>query len=217
MGMIARATTVAIEILAASSALGACASSKPTSAPPTSSSSTTPTSMSNLPPASRTTVAPTSTTTAVTTTCQQSQLHILKSAFQGAAGTIEMTFSLTNTSTVLCSMHGYPGMLLLNAAGSAQPTTVIRGGGLSFENVAETEVSLAPGQIGYFNLGYSDVVSQPPACSMASQVEITPPNDTSYAVVAVFPTIDACSNGRLHVSPVFASTNSAATQTTAPS
>ena len=207
MRIIARAAIAAITVLAASSALGACASSKTTSAPPTSTTSTTPTSTNSL--------APASTTTATTTTCQPSQLHIVKSGYQGAAGTIEMTFSLTNRSTMLCRMYGYPGMLLLNSAGSAQPTTVNRGGGLAFENVAETDVSLAPGQTAYFNLGYNDVVSQPAACSMASQIEITPPNDTSYAVVAVFPNIDACGNGTLHVSPVFASTDSAATQTTA--
>jgi Protein of unknown function (DUF4232) len=210
MRIIARAATAAIAVLAAGSALGACASSKTTSAPPTT-TSTTPASTTSPPPPTTTTEAPTS-----TTTCQPSQLHIVKSGSQGAAGTIEITFLLTNTSTTDCTMYGYPGMLLLNTAGSPQPTTVDRGGGLAFENVAETDVSLTPGQTAYFNLGYNDVVSQPPACSMASQVEITPPNDTSYAVVAV-PTIDACANGTLHVSPVFASTDSAATQTTAPS
>ena len=107
-------------------------------------------------------------------------------------------------------------MLLLNASSQAQPTIVIRGGGLAFENPAETTVSLAPGQTAYFNLGYNDVITGTTTCSQATQVEITPPNDTSYAVVPAFPSIDACAGGTLHVSAVFASTDSAATETTAP-
>jgi hypothetical protein len=66
-----------------------------------------------------------------------------------------------------------------------------------------------------FNLGFSDVITGTTSCSMASQVEITPPNDLTYAIVHASP-IDACGNGTLHVSPVFAATNSTATSTTAP-
>jgi len=130
----------------------------------------------------------------------------------GAAGTIELTLSLTNITSVSCTMQGYPGMLLLDASGVALPTTVVRGGSLSFENVAVTAVSLSPGESAYFNLGYSDVTGP---CSMASQVDITPPNDTAHAAVPVT-SLQACNNGTLTVSPVFASSNTAATETTAP-
>jgi hypothetical protein len=112
-------------------------------------------------------------------------------------------------------MQGYPGMELLGAGGTGETTTVTRGGGLAFENVAVTDVSLSSGQTAYFNLGYNDVVTGSTVCSQSSEVEITPPNDTSYAVVPVTPGIDACDNGALHVSPVFSSTDSAATSTTA--
>lgn len=130
----------------------------------------------------------------------------------GAAGTIELTFSLTNIASVSCTMQGYPGVLLLDASGAALPTTVIRGGSLSFENIAVTAVSLSPAEIAYFNLGYSDVTAP---CSMASQVEVTPPNSTAHASVPVT-SLRACNNGTLTVSPVFASSNAAATETTAP-
>lgn len=90
------------------------------------------------------------------------------------------------------------------------------GDGLAFENVGVTDVSLAPGQTAYFNVGYSEVISGATGCSVASQVEITPPNDTSHVVAPVLPQINACGGGTLHVSPVFASTDSAATDTTAP-
>jgi hypothetical protein len=106
-------------------------------------------------------------------------------------------------------------MQLLNASGGSVPTVVDRGGGLSFENVAVSAVSLNPGQSAYFNVGYSDVTTGTTSCSMATQVEITPPNDTTFSVVQV-PQVNACDGGTLHASPVFASTDSAATSTTAP-
>lgn len=201
------AVLTVLAVLVAGTVLGACTSSTSRATSPTTTTTSTSTS---------TTTAPTS-TTSLTTSCQPSALHIVQSGSEGAAGTHEVTFSLTNVSTALCTMHGYPGMLLLDASGGALPTIVNRGGGLAFENVAVTDVSLSPGQTAYFNLGFNDIVSGTTTCSTAPQVEITPPNDTAYAVVPVFPSIDACGGGTLDVSPVFASTDSAATETTAPS
>lgn len=165
-----------------------------------------------------TTAAPTTTTSAPTTTvvsatCQPSQLTIVQSGGGAAAGTNERTFSLTNTSSTTCTLYGYPGMLLLGSTNAAEPTDVVRGGGLAFENIGPSTVMLASGATAYFNVGYSDVT---PPCSTASSVEITPPNDTAYAVVVLPLAIMACDNGTLHVSAVFSSTNAAATQTTAP-
>lgn len=164
---------------------------------------------------STTTQATASTTTTgpvSVSSCPPSQLRIQVSGSGGAAGTIELTFSLTNITSVSCTMQGYPGILLLDASGVALPTTVVRGGSLSFENIAATAVSLSPSETAYFNLGYSDVTAP---CSMASQVEVTPPNDTAHATVPVT-SLQACNNGTLTVSPVFASSNAAATETTAP-
>jgi hypothetical protein len=106
-------------------------------------------------------------------------------------------------------------MQLLGSSGTSVPTVVNRGGGLAFENVAATDVSLAPGQTAYFNVGYSDVTQGSTSCSVATEVEITPPNDTSFATVTV-PEINACGGGTLNTSAVFASTDSAGTSTTAP-
>jgi hypothetical protein len=207
MWMITQPRGAVLAVLVAGAVFGACTSSPSRSTSP--STTATPTSTS-------TSTAPTS-TTLLTTTCQPSQLHIVPSGSEGAAGTHEVTFSFTNDSTTLCMMRGYPGMLLLDATGGVLPTIVNRGGGLAFENVAVTDVALAPGQTAYFNLGFNDIVTGTTTCSMASQVEITPPNDTVHAVVPVFPSIVACGGGTLNVSPVFASTDSAAIQTTAPS
>ncbi len=135
----------------------------------------------------------------------------------GAAGTQEVTFSLTNTSTTSCATYGYPGLLLLHTSGAALPTTVHRGGGLTFDDFAPTHVTLAAGQTGYFNVGFNDVPTPTTTCSSAHLIEVTPPTNTTHTTVDVTLGIDACDNGTLDVSPVFASTDAAATQTTAPS
>ncbi|MGH9047961.1 MAG: DUF4232 domain-containing protein, partial [Acidimicrobiales bacterium] len=176
--------------------------------------SANPTVPSSSPPSSA--PRPSTTTTRATSVrnCQPSDLKIDVSGSGGAAGTIELTFSLVNSGSVSCTMEGYPGMLLLDAKGAPLPTTVVRGGSLSFDDLAVTSVSLAPGESSFFNAGYSDV-SGTGTCSVASQVEITPPNDTAHAVLPVTG-LDACENGMLTVSPVFASSNVTDTQTTAP-
>jgi hypothetical protein len=112
-------------------------------------------------------------------------------------------------------MRGFPGLLLLGPNGSPQPTQVVRGGGLTFERLPITTVALGRGQVAYFNVGFTDVA--PTLCVIATKVEVTPPTATAYSVVAVSPTMNACNGGTLNVSPVFSSSDTTATQTTAPS
>lgn len=176
---------------------------------PTKTATTLPTTTTTLP---TTTTSP-PTTSAVLATCQPSQLRIEQSGGGAAAGTNERTFSLTNTSSTTCELYGYPGMLLLGPGSAAEPTNVVRGGGLAFEDISPSTVTLVPGSTAYFNVGYSDVMSP---CSTATDVEITPPGDTAHAVVTVPLAINACDDGTLNVSAVFSSTDTAATQTTAP-
>jgi hypothetical protein len=169
-----------------------------------------------------TTVAPTTTTVAPTTApvsgiCQPSQLHITQSGGGGAAGTNERTFSVKNVSSTTCTLYGYPGLLLLGPGARAEPTNAVRGGGLSFESIGPSTVTLTPGDTAYFNIGYSDVTTVNTTCSTATAIQVIPPTDTSHVVVAVSPHILACDNGTLHESAVFGSTDTAATRTTAPS
>ncbi|MHB1554703.1 MAG: DUF4232 domain-containing protein [Acidimicrobiales bacterium] len=150
-------------------------------------------------------------------TCRLPGLQIAVAGQSGAAGTQEITFSLTNSSAASCTTYGYPGLLLVGTTGAPLPTTVVRGGGLDFESIAPAQVALAPGETAYFNVGFSDVQSGTTACSSTHTVEVTPPTTTTHATVSVELGIYACDDGTLHVSAVFSSTNSAATQTTAPS
>jgi hypothetical protein len=215
MPISARQALAGVGVVASALALTACTHTPSKAATSTTLAPTTTTSGSSTSPTTTTSTTSTTTTSPLSpTTCLVSQLHIAVAGSEGAAGTTELTFSLANSSSAVCTMYGYPGMLLLSASGAGLPTIVTRGGGLAFETIAPTNVSLRPGQIAYFNLGYNDVTQGMTTCSSATQVEITPPNDTTHAVVSV-PQINACGNGALNVSPVFATTNPA-TSTTAP-
>lgn len=123
---------------------------------------------------------------------------------------------MSNTSASSCSTYGYPGLLLLGTTGKALPTNVQRGGSLTFENISPTHVTLAPGAAAYFNIGFTDVQTNNTTCSSTHTVEVTPPTNTTHATVTDGLGVYACDNGTLHVSAVFGSTNSSATQTTAP-
>ncbi|MGH8987545.1 MAG: DUF4232 domain-containing protein [Acidimicrobiales bacterium] len=170
------------------------------------------------PPAPTTSSVPTTSTTstASSSACQTSDLRVVDVGQGGAAGTQEVSFSLTSTSSTPCVTYGYPGLLLLSTSGAALPTTVIRGGALHFEDIAPARVTLHSGETAYFNVGFNDVQSSTGTCSVAHHVEVTPPTATAHATVQVEPDIDACGNGTLNVSAVFAETDGGATQTTAP-
>jgi hypothetical protein len=132
----------------------------------------------------------------------------------GAAGTIETTVGLRNTTGTACTLGGYPGLLLLNGTGSALPTTVVRKGSYGFTAMAPLTVSLAPGSSVYFNIGYSDVpVGGETSCPASAQLEVTPPNAYGHLVVPA--TLSPCGGGTMTVSPVFG-TGGADSQTTAP-
>ena len=196
--------------------LSACSSS------PSATRTTTTTTHPKAPTTTTTTTAPapptstTTTTTAALSTCQLPGLQIAVVGQSGAAGTQEITFAMTDTSGAACTTYGYPGLLLVAPSGAALPTTVVRGGGLSFESIAPSQVTLAPGQSAYFNVGFSDVQTGTTTCSSTHTVEVTPPTTTTHATVSVALGVDACDDGTLHVSAVFASTSASGTQTTAP-
>jgi len=110
--------------------------------------------------------------------------------------------ALKNTTARSCTLGGYPGMLLLDAAGTGLPTKVVRKGTYSFTAMAPTTVTVAPGNAAYFNIGYSDVpVGGEPTCPTSAAVEVTPPNQFDHLTVKA--TMAPCGAGTLVVSPVF--------------
>ena len=142
-----------LAVAATSVALSACSSSSPssTTVPSQPSATTAPTSSPSA------TAASPATTVAVSSACQAPNVNDAEYGSEGAAGTLEMTLSITNISTAPCTMQGYPAVALLDASGNPMATVETHGGGLAFESVAVADVSLTRGQTAYFNLGFSDV------------------------------------------------------------
>ncbi len=157
----------------------------------------------------------TSTTAAGEARCVTASLAGSVEGSSGAAGTIELTFALRNVSTAACSTGGYPGLQLIDGSGNQLPTNSVQGGGLSFEQVAPSSLSVPVGGSVWFNVGYSDVTTgSETSCPAAAQIQVIPPNDTSHLVVAVSQ-LTACGGGTLHESALFGP-GSPATGTTAP-
>jgi hypothetical protein len=174
------------------------------SSTPAANSTTTFTTTSSSSTASSSTTS--STQGSTVSTCLPTQLQVAPGQSQGAAGTIELGITFTNTSTATCTLFGYPGMLLLDAGGNPLATNVVRGGGPQFPaagaNAPATTVTLGPNQPAAFALSYSDVpVGNETSCPTSSKARITPPNDTGYVVITL--QIGPCGGGTIHVSPVY--------------
>ena len=60
----------------------------------------------------------TTTSTLPSNYCEVADLRGAVEGTAGAAGTIEMTFSFTNTSPSTCVLYGYPGALLRGPGGA---------------------------------------------------------------------------------------------------
>jgi hypothetical protein len=152
------------------------------------------------------TTSTTSTSTATTQICQPAQLQLALGPGTGAAGTITSSVTMTDTSSSTCTMYGYPGMQLLDTRGNPIPTTVVRGQAHFPDpaaNAGPSTVTLTPGAQATFSLQYSDVpVGPETTCPSSTKAEITPPTNTSFAVMTL--DVAPCDNGTVHVSPVYA-------------
>ncbi|HVB93510.1 MAG TPA: DUF4232 domain-containing protein [Acidimicrobiales bacterium] len=190
--------------------LAACSSGSSTS---TTVTTTTPTTS----PATTSTTAAggtTTTTAAGTSGCATANLTASIYGSSGAAGTIETTIALKNNLSTPCTLNGYPGLGMTGSNGASLTTTVVRKGNYPFTAMAPTTVTLAGGQMAFFNMGYSDVpTGSATSCPTAANLVITPPN--SYTSMSIPAQLAPCNNGTITVSPVFTASSPGA-QTTAP-
>lgn len=206
--LVAVGTLAAVVLASCSSSSSSSSTSSTTSSATTTKPAPTTTTTTKPAPTTTTTSAPTTTTTAGTTRCTASQLQVAVGGSNGAAGTIYMNTTFTNTSPTTCTMQGYPGMQLLNAQGQNLPTNVVRGG-LNFSDAPANQppalVTLAPQQAAQYDWAYSDVpVGNQQSCPMSSSALVTAPNDTHSATISL--QIPSCGAGTIHVSPVFPAT-----------
>jgi hypothetical protein len=122
----------------------------------------------------------------------------------GGAGNFVQEFGLTNRAAVACSVYGYVGMALLDAAGNQLPTRVVRdtGGRFAFAHIGQYTVR--PGATAPFWLHWEDVpVGAQPGCTTSVGLILTPPDETTQLRLDGV-RITACGGGELDVSPVTA-------------
>jgi hypothetical protein len=172
----------------------------------TSTSSTSTTATTAAPSTSTSTSSTTSsTTTTPTRRCTAGDLTGASTSGGGAAGTLEVDLSLTNTGGSPCSLVGYPSLLLRAASGASLPTARLLGGSSFFDAAANGSprlVTLAVGQSAMVAIKYSDVSTGGGACPTAASIEVTVPGATA-AVGITLGGVAPCQGGRLTVSPFY--------------
>lgn len=180
-----RITTAVLMALA----LAACGSSShntAASAPATTAS--TPASTPTTPTVTQTVTTTTPSTTAVQSNiCRAAALHLSFLGGSGATGHGLIGFTLRNVSSSSCHTFGYPGILFLDRAGSALPTTTIRTTHDFFGTAPLRSLTVAPGATVSFRIGVTHFGpnGSSTGCTTAYGLQVIPPNDTSTLRVRI--------------------------------
>jgi hypothetical protein len=125
--------------------------------------------------------------------CHTPALAIAYSTEQGAAGSIDYEFTITNKGSAACSLYGYVGVAAYDESKKEVRIDPVR------DNPPEPKmVVLAPGKIGYFGLQAGDNAGP---CKTARSLHITPPDEKSFAEVPMEKFL-VCGNGRVDIFPI---------------
>jgi hypothetical protein len=155
------------------------------------------------------TVPPTtaSTTTSTTGIGPCARVTATPGQAQGAAGTIVGTITLAEVGTGTCTMEGYPNLARFSATGTSVPVTVVDGLTVNLSGPPSAPPSLitvTASQQAEFTFQYSDVTTgTETSCASSTTLSVTTPG-ASAASAPVPLTMAPCSNGTIHVSPVYA-------------
>lgn len=110
--------------------------------------------------------------------CASSQLTLAVGTTNGAAGSTYTTFFLTNSGQQACTLQGYPGVSVLDAAGSMVGQPADRSG------PAGQPIAVAPGIRAQFGLAAGRVPR--PGCAApqsSTQIQVYPPDQTVPIVI----------------------------------
>jgi hypothetical protein len=162
---LARSALTACAVLGAV-AIGGCGSSQP------SASSTTGSDRASSPRTATASPQP------VPLPCLSTGLRLTFLASQGATGHLEVTFALRNVTGTMCTLRGYPGARLLDAAGRSIVTRLKRGGGFFPDTLSPpSRVLLAPRASARFGLSFvtNNEYAGARRCVRAAALESVPP------------------------------------------
>jgi len=106
--------------------------------------------------------------------CHTSGLKLSVDGVDAGAGNLVGTFRLTNTLATACTFFGYPGALLLDEAGNAVPTMVVRGTGPAIIQMPPSDVAVPAHEAAIFLMHWEQApVGNETTCSMASSLAVT--------------------------------------------
>jgi hypothetical protein len=134
-------------------------------------------------------------------TCRARNLrgHLYES--NGAAGTIVLSITLTNRSSV-CWLKGYTRLQLMANARTPLPTHVVHGG-LAILNTRPRTVFLRHNGVASVLIAYSDVVHDGErSCPTGREILVRVPGDQTW--IPVLAPTNACAHGTLEESPLLA-------------
>lgn len=167
-------------------ALGACGSSvapaHSATTPGTAHSHATTTVTASASATSSTSSAPTTRTSAgaaASVPCRAANLRLSFVSENDAAGHGLLGFSLKNVGSAPCHTYGFPGVLFLNAHGSALSTIPHHITSDYFGPAPEGEVTIAPGQMASFRIGVTHGAIPGSVCTTAYGLQVIPPDDTA--------------------------------------
>lgn len=135
-----------------------------------------------------------STAAAGAAACSASNLRITLGNGGAAAGTDFTVLDFTNSGTAPCTLYGFPGVSLINSAGTQIGAAASRN-----PATASTLVTLAPGGKANAQLGVANAQNYPAASckpTAASRLKIFPPNQTQPIEVSF--TATACAVSSAH-------------------
>jgi hypothetical protein len=152
--------------------------------------------------ASAITVSPRPTTFAATPQCHTGRLYVTVSGSNGAAGHIAVTLRFRSIAPTVCSFYGFPGMQLVSATGQNMATHVLWGTGSQLPSVPKKTILVKPGAAAYATFMYADVPTGSEMCPAVGYYLVTPPNETTSAVVPANGATPC--GGRISFTPIMA-------------
>lgn len=133
--------------------------------------------------------------------CHTAMLSLSQGPVDAGAGNRVGTFLFTNEGDVACTLHGFPGVQLLDANNNPLPTNVDWGGGWMQNQPGPSTVAVAPGGSARFLMHWGVVpVGTGTTCPTSAAIAVTPPDE--WAPLILSAEIAACGGGRLDVSAV---------------
>jgi hypothetical protein len=91
------------------------------------------------------------------------------------SGVVASMLMLTNKSSRTCTVYGWAGLGLQDAAGQSIPATTVR---KAYPGAA-TKIALKPGRTAFFGMKWT----AGPQCTLAGGMVLTPPNETTQLTV----------------------------------